>query len=172
MQAPEDQDHIFIDISEEDILLFRRLDQCLASKVKLSRSTIKRLFESEEITSSTPLKLNRMPKKPLRVSLNLPPPIPTYLIPEKIPLHILFEDEHLIFLNKPPGLVVHPAPGHYRGTLLNALLAHCPHLTGIGGIQRPGIVHRLDKGTSGVMVAAKTQRAHEKLIELFATPPS
>lgn len=88
---------------------------------------------------------------------------------ENIPLDILFEDEHLIVLNKPTGMVVHPAPGNPSGTLVNALLHHCgSSLTGIGGVMRPGIVHRLDKDTSGVMVAAKTQPAHIGLSELFA----
>ena len=133
--------------------------------------TIKRLFEAGEIMAAPPLplKLNRMPPESSKIFLNLPPPIPSDLVAEKIPLDILKEDQHLIFLNKPAGMVVHPAPGNRTGTLLNALLHHCPDLTGIGGVQRPGIVHRLDKGTSGVMVVAKTQTAHERLIELFAS---
>ena len=162
------EDHIRIEIREEDLAQFRRLDQFLSDKTKLSRMTIKRLFESQEITASIPLKLNRMPEVSSVVQINIPPPIPSALEAQKIPLDILYEDEHLIFLNKPAGMVVHPAPGHQRDTLLNALLAHCPSLSGIGGVQRPGIVHRLDKGTSGVMVVAKTQEAHEKLIGLFA----
>ena len=89
----------------------------------------------------------------------IPPPVPAVPEPEEIPLDVLYEDEHILALNKPPGLVVHPAPGHLTGTLVNALLAHCPELGGIGGVSRPGIVHRLDQDTSGVMVVAKTQRA-------------
>ena len=162
------EDHIQIEIQEEDLAQFRRLDQFLSAKTQLSRMTIKRLFESQEITAQVPLKLNRMPRAPLMVWINIPPPIPSALEAEKIPLDILYEDEYLIFLNKPAGMVVHPAPGNHSGTLLNALLAHFPHLSGIGGVQRPGIVHRLDKGTSGIMVVAKTQDSHEKLIGLFA----
>ncbi|MCY4644127.1 MAG: RluA family pseudouridine synthase [Bacteriovoracales bacterium] len=161
---------IEIHIADADLQHFRRLDHFLAHKTKLSRMTIKRLFDNGEITAmpSSPIKMTQMPKEGTTIWINLPPPIPTDLTPEKIPLDILEEDDHLIFINKPPGMVVHPAPGNRTGTLLNALLFHCPHLSGIGGVQRPGIVHRLDKGTSGVMVAAKTQRAHEKLIERFA----
>ena len=88
---------------------------------------------------------------------------------QAIPLNILHEDSHLIVIDKPAGMVVHPAPGQPDGTLVNALIAHCgPSLTGIGGVMRPGIVHRLDKDTSGVMMAAKTDRAHQRLTEMFA----
>jgi 23S rRNA pseudouridine1911/1915/1917 synthase len=95
--------------------------------------------------------------------------VPTDLVPENIPLEILFEDDYLIIINKPAGLVVHPAPGHYTGTLVNAILYHCPDLRGIGAERRPGIVHRLDMGTSGVMVVAKDHKAHEGLVSLFST---
>ena len=161
-------DSIHIQITEEDLSTYKRLDRFLADKTQLSRTTIKRLFEMQEITGTVSLKLNRMPPPTTHIWINIPPPLPHNLLPENIPLDILYEDDDLIFLNKKSGLVVHPAPGHPTGTLLNGLLAHCPHLTGIGGVQRPGIVHRLDKGTSGVMVVAKNQRSHEKLIELFS----
>lgn len=85
------------------------------------------------------------------------------MTPEKIPLDILYEDEHLIIVNKPAGMVVHPAPGHYTGTLVHALLYHCPTLAGIGGVERPGIVHRLDKDTTGAIVVAKSDLAHQNL---------
>ena len=99
----------------------------------------------------------------------IPPPVPAVPEPEDIPLDVLYEDEHILALNKPPGLVVHPAPGHLTGTLVNALLAHCPELGGIGGVSRPGIVHRLDQDTSGVMVVAKTQRAMDVLSKEFSS---
>ena len=102
------------------------------------------------------------------MEVEVPPPLPTELIAQDIPLDILFEDEHLIILVKPAGLCVHPAPGHPDGTLVNAILHHCPDLKGIGGEKRPGIVHRLDLGTSGVMVVAKTQETHEGLVQLFS----
>ena len=99
----------------------------------------------------------------------VPPPIPAEPQPEAIPLSILFEDEHLIVLDKPPGIAVHPAPGSETGTLVNALLHHCgDSLSGIGGVARPGIVHRIDKDTSGVMVVAKSDAAHQGLSALFA----
>ena len=99
----------------------------------------------------------------------IPPPEAIALEPEPIPLNILYEDEHLIVLNKQPGLVVHPAPGNYRGTLVNGLLYHCPNLEGIGLERRPGIVHRLDKGTSGALVVAKNQVALNRLADQFKT---
>ena len=91
--------------------------------------------------------------------MSLPPPVPAEPEPEAIPLEIVFEDEHLLVVNKPSGMVVHPAPGHTSGTLVNALLHHCRDLPGIGGVKRPGIVHRLDKETSGLLVVAKTETA-------------
>ena len=101
--------------------------------------------------------------------LTLPPPVDATPKGENLPLNILFEDDHIIAINKPVGLVVHPAPGSLTGTLVNALIAHCGEsLTGIGGVLRPGIVHRLDKDTSGVMIAAKTAVAHANLTSMFA----
>jgi 23S rRNA pseudouridine1911/1915/1917 synthase len=96
-----------------------------------------------------------------------PLPKPSELLPQELPLDILYEDEHLIVINKPPGLVIHPAAGNPDGTLVNALLAHCRDLSGIGGVERPGIVHRLDKDTSGVLVAAKSDAAHRALSLAF-----
>lgn len=103
-----------------------------------------------------------------RIAVRVPAPVPLAVRAEPIPLEILFEDEHLIVLNKPAGMVVHPAPGHVSGTLVNALLHHCRDLSGIGGVLRPGIVHRLDKDTSGVMVVSKHDSAHQGLAEAFA----
>ena len=102
-----------------------------------------------------------------RVSLTVPPPEPSGLAPEALPLDILYEDQDLILVNKPPGLVVHPAPGHREGTLLNALAHHCPDLAEVGDLSRPGLVHRLDKDTSGVLAAAKTALAHAHLVRQF-----
>jgi 23S rRNA pseudouridine1911/1915/1917 synthase len=98
-----------------------------------------------------------------RLSLSIPPAQTLDLQPEPIPLEILYEDDHLVVINKPAGLVVHPSPGHESGTLVNALLHHCKNLAGIGGVQRPGIVHRLDKDTTGAIVVAKTDFAHQHL---------
>ena len=99
----------------------------------------------------------------------IPPPVPAVPEPEDIPISVLYEDGDVLALNKPAGLVVHPAPGHFTGTLVNALLAHCPDLGGIGGVSRPGIVHRLDQDTSGVMIVAKTQRAMDVLTKEFSS---
>lgn len=103
------------------------------------------------------------------VAMEIPPPVPAEPEPEDIPLNVIFEDDDLIAIDKPAGLVVHPAPGHLTGTLVNALLHHCPSLGGIGGVARPGIVHRLDQDTSGVMVAAKSQRAMDALVRAFSS---
>jgi len=103
------------------------------------------------------------------VTLAIPPPVPAEPQPEDIPLCIVYEDEHVIVVDKPAGLVVHPAPGHLDGTLVNALLHHCPDLEGIGGVARPGIVHRLDQDTSGLMVVAKTEAAMRVLTKEFAS---
>jgi len=102
------------------------------------------------------------------VVVELPPPEPARTPPEPIPLDIVYEDEDLLVVNKPPFLVVHPAPGHRSGTLVNALLHHCPNLSGVGGVIRPGIVHRLDRGTSGLLVVAKHDRAHRAIAGQFA----
>ena len=97
------------------------------------------------------------------ISGAIPLPVPVEFKPEPIPLNIVYEDDHIVVVNKQPGLVVHPAPGHFSGTLVNGLLYHCPDLGGIGGELRPGIVHRLDKDTSGTLVVAKNDAAHTNL---------
>lgn len=160
-----------ITVTSEDREAFKRLDVYLVHKLpQFSRSTIKRLFEAEEISSETiSLSLNKMPPAGTKIEIEVPPPVPSDLVAENIPLDILFEDAHLLIINKPVGMVVHPAPGHYTGTLVNAVLYHCPDLKGIGAEKRPGIVHRLDMGTSGVMVVAKDQATHEGLVQLFST---
>jgi 23S rRNA pseudouridine1911/1915/1917 synthase len=157
-----------ITVTEEDRAEFKRLDAFLAEKLPFSRSTVKRMFDDEEISAEINLSVSKMPPAGTVIEIEVPPPAPSDLIPENIPLDILFEDKHLIILNKPAGLVVHPAPGHYSGTLVNAILYHCPDLKGIGAEKRPGIVHRLDMGTSGVMVVAKDQQTHEGLVSLFS----
>ena len=158
-----------VTVTSEDRENFKRLDVWLAQKLpQFSRSTLRRLFDDEEISSETPLSINKMPPAGTVIEIEVPPPIETSLIAENIPLEILFEDAHLIIINKPAGLVVHPAPGHYTGTLVNAILFHCKDLKGVGAEKRPGIVHRLDMGTSGVMVVAKDQATHEGLVSLFS----
>lgn len=165
----DDTQNFTVTVTNEDREAFKRLDVYLAKQLpQFSRSTLKRLFEDEEISSEIKLSLNKMPPAGTVIEVEVPPPVPTDLIAENIPLEILFEDQHLIIINKPAGLVVHPAPGHYTGTLVNAILYHCPDLKGVGAEKRPGIVHRLDMGTSGVMVVAKDQATHEGLVSLFS----
>ena len=103
------------------------------------------------------------------IVVTVPPPVPAVPGPEDIPLDVVFEDDDLVVVNKPAGLVVHPAPGHVTGTLVNALLYRCPDLSGIGGVARPGIVHRLDQDTSGLLVVAKSQAAMDGLVRAFAS---
>jgi 23S rRNA pseudouridine1911/1915/1917 synthase len=156
-------------VSEEDIDQYKRLDQFLKDKLEnYSRTFIKKIFDNSLITSeTTKLTLKKLPSAGTIINIEIPEPTSIEALPEDIPLDILFEDEHLIVINKPAGMVVHPAPGNPNGTLVNALLFHCKDLSGIGGKIRPGIVHRLDKGTTGVMVAAKSEKAMENLIICF-----
>ena len=150
----------------------QRLDRFLADAIgTLSRSRVKALIEQGLARSDG--RVLSEPAEPVRPGatyvLDLPPPAPATPQPQAIPFTILYEDADLIVLDKPAGLVVHPAPGNQDGTLVNALLAHCgEQLTGIGGERRPGIVHRLDKDTSGIMVVAKTQLANTALTAAFA----
>jgi 23S rRNA pseudouridine1911/1915/1917 synthase len=150
----------------------QRLDRFLAeSLASLSRTRIKSLILDG--MASVDGVSSRDPSEPVQegmtYALEVPEAVDARPLPEAIPLTILYEDSDLVVLDKPAGLVVHPAPGHLTGTLVNALLAHCgDSLTGIGGEKRPGIVHRLDRDTSGVMVAAKTELAHTRLSEIFA----
>jgi 23S rRNA pseudouridine1911/1915/1917 synthase len=146
-----------------------RLDVFLSAQgLGLSRSQLKRLIDLARVS------LNGAPAKPSarlragdQIRVVLPPPEPSEATAEEIPLTILHEDPHLVVLVKPAGMVVHPAAGVRSGTLVNALLAHCRDLAGVGGVLRPGIVHRLDKGTSGVMVVAKSDAAHAGLARQF-----
>lgn len=130
-----------------------------------SRSRLQKLIESGNVELNHQVctsKKNKLVSGD-RLKIVIPPPEPLDLTPEAIPLNILYEDDHLIIVNKPAGMVVHPAPGHPKGTLVHALLAHCDRLAGIGGVERPGIVHRLDKDTTGAIVVAKSDRAHQSL---------
>ena len=143
-----------------------RLDRYLSQNLSdLSRSRIQQLIEQGHVQVNDQICTSKKVNLKIgdRISLEIPAIAPLQLLAADIPLDILYEDEELIILNKPAGLVVHPAPGHPDGTLVNAILAHCPNLPGIGGIQRPGIVHRLDKDTTGAIVIAKTDLAYQHL---------
>lgn len=149
----------------------QRLDKFIAEAVsELSRMAVQRLIAEGRVTvngriSKPAYKLNRGDE----IIIHIPPPAPTELAPEAIPLDIVYEDADLIVINKPAGLVVHPAAGHTAGTLVNAVLAHCPDLGGVGGELRPGIVHRLDKDTSGLIIVAKHDAALQALQRQFKT---
>ncbi len=148
----------------------QRLDQFLRAELPAhSRAFLQKLIEDGRV------RLNGRASKPSHrvragdeVTVEIPPPRPLAAQAEAIPLDVLYEDDDVIVVNKPAGMVVHPAAGHYSGTLVNALLHHCRgKLAGISGVERPGIVHRLDKGTSGCIVVAKTDAAHQSLVEQF-----
>ena len=140
-----------------------------AAVQQLSRAQVQRLIEDGrvQVNGEVAAKSARVRERDV-IDVSVPAPEPLEVLPEPIPLAILFEDADLIVIDKPAGLVVHPAAGHATGTLVNALLHHCKDLSGIGGVLRPGIVHRLDKDTSGVMVATKSERAHAALTAAFA----
>ncbi|MFH1790626.1 MAG: RluA family pseudouridine synthase [Candidatus Omnitrophota bacterium] len=148
--------------SRLDVFLVERLNH------KESRSFVKKIIDNAGVlVNGTHHKAHFTMHEGDRVCIEIPSPLPVVMRPENIPITIVYEDEDLIVLNKQAGLVVHPAPGHYTGTLINALLYHCKNLSGIGGVIRPGLVHRLDKDTSGLMVVAKTDTAHQSLAGQF-----
>ncbi|CAN5348040.1 RluA family pseudouridine synthase [soil metagenome] len=149
-----------------------RLDAWLAGAVAdLGRNRAKRLIQEGHVAigGRTIVEAKRPVKPGEQITVNLPPPEPAEPAGETMPLTVVYEDDELIVIDKPAGLVVHPAAGNQTGTLVNALIAHCgASLSGIGGVARPGIVHRLDKDTSGLLVVAKTDRAHRALAAQFA----
>ena len=168
--------HVQLAVCTEDAGM--RLDQFVVGEADaassgeplygISRSRLKKLIERGTVH------LNGIQAKPSTklkvgdsVDVMIPDPVPSELVPEFINFHVLFEDEHIIVLNKPAGLVVHPGAGNQTGTLVHGLLAHCKDLSGIGGEQRPGIVHRLDRDTTGTMVVAKHDLAHTRLVDIF-----
>lgn len=150
----------------------KRLDAWLAAQPELSltRSAVQQLLEQGQITkNSKAAKKNDKLQAGDTVAVSVPEPQPLNVLPQDIPLEIVFEDDELLVVNKPKGMVVHPAPGHPDGTLVNALLYHCAgRLSGINGVIRPGIVHRIDRDTSGLLIVAKTDRAHVGLAEQIA----
>lgn len=143
-----------------------RLDLWLSENLPhVSRSRIQKLIENGHVSINNQVCYSKKTKLVVDdcLGVTIPEPAKLNLVAENIPLEILYEDEHLIIVNKPAGMVVHPAPGHYTGTLVHALLYHCDTLAGIGGVERPGIVHRLDKDTTGAIMVAKSDRAHQHL---------
>ncbi|MDX8410548.1 MAG: RluA family pseudouridine synthase [Mariprofundaceae bacterium] len=154
--------HIVIDADHHG----QRVDHALALLSGLSRNRIQKLI-AEGCVSDAPSASAHVSEGEL-YAITLPPPESLGLKAENIPLDILHEDEHLLVVNKPAGMVVHPGAGHASGTLVHALLHHCPNLPGINGVERPGIIHRLDKDTSGSLVVAKSEAAHVRMVEMFS----
>jgi 23S rRNA pseudouridine1911/1915/1917 synthase len=147
-----------------------RLDNFLAALVPgQSRSQLQRLIKDGRVTGPTQeLRPSTAVRAGQRYSIDIPAPAPAAPEPEALPLRVVFDDPDVVVLDKPAGMVVHPAAGHSSGTLVNALLHHVKDLSGIGGELRPGIVHRLDRGTSGLMVVAKNDQAHQELARQFS----
>jgi 23S rRNA pseudouridine1911/1915/1917 synthase len=158
-------------VSHDDV--GQRLDKFIVAKIPtLSRSRVQNLLENSHITvhpervilASTKVKIEEI------YTIEIPEPEPAIPSPQEVNMDIVYEDDDLLVINKPAGLVVHPAPGHADHTLVNGILAHCgDQLSGIGGVKRPGIVHRLDKDTSGLMVVAKNDETHHHLCEQFGS---
>ncbi len=153
----------------------QRLDRTLAALTGLSRNHIRHLIDDRHVhpagfqhENSIAVRAACKVETGQVFEVRLPPVEAPDLVPEPIPLDILFEDDDLLVVNKPAGMVVHPSAGHQHGTLVHALLHHCPALPGINGVERPGIVHRLDKDTSGSLVVAKTETAHRLLVSMFS----
>ena len=148
----------------------KRLDAWLAEQTELTRSAVQKLMEEGRVTAAgKPLAKNTRLTGGETVSVELPEPEAVDIVPQNIPLDVVYEDEDVIVVNKPTGMVVHPAPGHPDGTLVNALLYHCGEsLSGVGGQKRPGIVHRIDRDTSGLIIAAKNDAAHLALAARLA----
>lgn len=149
--------------TEEEI--GKRADVVLAARLDLTRSNMQKLMDDGRVVrgDGKVLKSNYKLRAGDTLSVTIPAPRPLDVLPENIPLDIIYEDDDIIIVNKPRGMVVHPAVGNYTGTLVNALLYHCKNLSGINGVIRPGIVHRLDKDTSGIIICAKNDAAHLSL---------
>ncbi|OEH91189.1 RluA family pseudouridine synthase [Bacillus solimangrovi] len=144
-----------------------RIDKWVADQnQEWSRSQVQQwIKESHLLVNGSAVKVNQKVKQGDEITLTIPEPEPLDVEPEKMELEIYFEDEDVLVVNKPSGMVVHPAPGHLSGTLVNGLMAHCNDLSGINGVMRPGIVHRIDKDTSGLLMVAKNDVAHESLVQ-------
>lgn len=148
----------------------KRTDVFLAERLGISRANVQKMIEAERISLGlTIVKANHKVKEGESFLVRYPEAVPMELAAENIPLDILYEDQDVVVINKARGMVVHPASGNYTGTLVNALLYHCKNLSGINGVIRPGIVHRLDKDTTGVIVVAKNDAAHISLSEQIQT---
>lgn len=156
----DEKSHSFL-VDEDDA--GTRLDAYLSAQMpELSRARVQKAIRAGEVlvSGASAAKSAQKVREGERIEISFSPPRPLEIVPENIPLDIVYEDEHLLVVNKAPGMVVHPSPGHETGTLVHALMGHCTNLSGIGGVLRPGIVHRLDAGTSGLLVVAKDDETH------------
>lgn len=167
MSYTEEHEFLFITSSEEGV----RIDKLLANRFPgHSRTYFQHLLDIGcVLINGERVKKRTIPEEGDEIEVCFQYPPETSLEPENIPLEILYEDEHILAVNKPAGMVVHPAPGHWNGTFVNALLGHCKTIAPGSDPMRPGIVHRLDKDTTGILLAAKTTIAHQRLIELFSS---
>jgi 23S rRNA pseudouridine1911/1915/1917 synthase len=166
MELPDQEELLEFIVDEENA--GNRIDKYLSViQSELTRSYIQKLIEEGRVfLEEKPVKANSKVKTGQRVSIQLPEPIEAEIVPEDLPINILYEDKDIIIVNKQKGMVVHPAAGHASGTLVNALLYHCKgELSGINGVLRPGIVHRIDRDTTGILVACKNDKAHQFIAE-------
>ncbi len=156
-----------IDWSVDDSVIGQRVDAAVALYLNVSRSQVQQWCDDQfVIINGAPANKKYKLRQNDAVTIHIPPPEECEALPEDIPLDIVYEDAHLLVVNKPKGMVVHPAAGHYSGTLVNALMHHCgDSLSGINGVLRPGIVHRIDMDTSGLLIVAKNDKAHQGLAE-------
>ncbi len=157
-----------VEFSVDSALAGLRIDKCVSLEYEsLSRSFVSRLLKEGRISlNGSPFrKASQCPQEGDVISCLIPEPKETEILPEEIPLTILYEDQDVLVVDKPKGMVVHPAPGHYTGTLVNALLFHCRDLSGINGYLRPGIVHRIDRDTTGSLIVCKNDFAHRSIAE-------
>lgn len=173
----EDQNEDLEESSKDSIETFliesdmakTRLDKALCTLLDISRKRAADLIDQERVSLNGKLaKASAKLQEGDKLVVNVPPAENMEVLPEEMDLDVIYEDSDIIVINKPKGMVVHPAPGHYSHTLVNGLLAHCKDLSGINGVMRPGIVHRIDKDTSGLIVAAKNDLAHESLAKQIA----
>ncbi len=166
-----ENDTVFLyDVTEQEA--GERIDRILSVQMEgYSRSAVQQLISSERVRiDDRPVSKSFRPNPGAQIEVLIPPTLPLEVMPEDIPLDILYEDDALLVVNKPKGMVVHPAPGHLHGTLVNALLYHCKgSLSGINGVARPGIVHRIDRDTTGSLVVCKTDEAHRSLAAQIAS---
>ncbi|RAS79438.1 pseudouridine synthase [Priestia endophytica] len=154
-----------ITLSMEESQAGQRLDKVLSSAIEGSRTQIQQWIKDGNVkVNESKAKGNYKVKVNDTIIIEIPEPEPLDVVPEEMDLDIYYEDEDVLVVNKPRGMVVHPAPGHVSGTLVNGIMAHCKDLSGINGVMRPGIVHRIDKDTSGLLMVAKNDLAHESLV--------